>query len=110
MGLASDPVPPAVAVWSANRIVYLYTSGRTEEAIETAQGSLARVGGALGADHPMMANLYANLGAIFYRLNRPNDAMPMIRRAFELTEQATGGPHQNKLGRASCRERVCQHV
>src|SRR3546814_12600532 len=98
------------AVWSANRIVYLYTSGRTEEAIETAQGSLARVGGALGADHPMMANLYANLGAIFYRLNRPNDAMPMIRRAFELTEQATGGPHQNKLGRASCRERVCQHV
>src|SRR3546814_5032892 len=50
---------------------------------------------ALGADHPMMANLYANLGAIFYRLNRPNDAMPMIRRAFELTEQATGGPNQN---------------
>jgi len=95
MGLAIDPVPPAVAVWSANRIVYLYTSGRTEEAIETAQGSLARVGGALGADHPMMANLYANLGAIFYRLNRPNDAMPMIRRAFELTEQATGGPNQN---------------
>src|SRR3546814_2246750 len=43
----------------------------------------------------MMANLYANLGAIFYRLNRPHDAMPMIRRAFELTEQATGGPNQN---------------
>ncbi|WP_432767566.1 MAG: CHAT domain-containing protein [Sphingopyxis sp.] len=95
MGLGLDPVPPAVAIWSANRVVYLYSAGRTEEAVAAAQGSIARVGGALGADHAMMANLYANLGAILLRINRPHDAMPMIRRAFELTEKANGGPNQN---------------
>lgn len=95
MGLAIDPVPPAVAVWSANRIVYLYSAGRTEEAIAAAQNAIGRTGGALGGDHPMMANLYANFGAVLFRINRPHDAMPMIRRAFELTEKASGGPNQN---------------
>lgn len=94
IALTLDPVPPDVAMWNANRVVYLYSAGRTEEAIATAQGAIGRLGPALGADHPMMANLYANLGAILYRLNRPNDAMPMIRRAFELMEKAAGGPNQ----------------
>lgn len=93
--LAIDPVPPDVAIWYANRVAYLYSAGRTEEAIATAQGALGRLGSTLGADHPMMANLYANFGAILLRVNRPHDAMPMIRHAFELTEKSVGEPNQN---------------
>jgi len=95
IALTLDPVPPDVAIWNANRTVYLYSAGRTEDAIATAQGAIGRLTPLLGADHPMMANLYANLGAILLRVNRPNDAMPMIRRAFELTDKAAGGPNQN---------------
>ena len=95
IALTLDPVPSDVAIWNANRVVYLYSAGRTEEAVATARDAIARVGGAIGADHPMMANLYANLGAILLRVNRPHDAMPMIRRAYELTERANGGPNQN---------------
>ena len=95
VGLTLNPVPGDVAIWNANRVVYLYSSGRTEEAIATAQEAIGRLGNAIGADHPMMANLYANLGAILFRLNRPHDAMPMIRRAYELIEKAGGGPNQN---------------
>lgn len=95
MGLALDPAPPAVAIWSANRMVYLYSAGRTGDAIAAGQQALGTVGAALGADHPLLANLYANTGAILLRTERPNDAMPMIRRAFELTEAAAGGPTQN---------------
>ena len=57
IALTLDPVPADVAVWNANRTVYLYSAGRTEEAIATAQDAIARVGTAIGADHPMMANL-----------------------------------------------------
>ncbi|MDM7957662.1 CHAT domain-containing protein [Blastomonas sp.] len=95
IGLALDPVPQDVAIWSANRVVYLYTAGRTEDAVITAQDAIAKTGGALGADHPAMANLYANLGAILMRLNRPHDAMAPIRQGFELIEKANGGPNQN---------------
>ncbi|HMO77026.1 MAG TPA: CHAT domain-containing protein [Sphingopyxis sp.] len=95
IGLTLNPVPADVAIWNANRIVYLYSAGRTEEAVATAQGAVVRLGGAIGADHPMMANLYANTGAVLYRLGRPHDAMPMIRRAYELIESAGGGPNQN---------------
>ncbi|MFN3472808.1 MAG: CHAT domain-containing protein [Blastomonas sp.] len=95
IGLALDPVPQDVAIWSANRVVYLYTAGRTEDAVITAQEGIARAGAALGTDHPAMANLYANLGAILMRLNRPHDAMAPIRQGFELIEQANGGPNQN---------------
>ncbi|MBL9071835.1 MAG: CHAT domain-containing protein [Sphingopyxis sp.] len=95
IALTLDPVPPDVAIWNANRVVYLYSAGRTEKAIATAQDAIARVGPAIGPDHPMMANLYANLGAILLRVNRPHDAMPMIRHAYELTEGANGGPNQN---------------
>ena len=95
IGLALAPVPEDVAIWSANRVVYFYSSGRTEEAVATAQDGIARAGAALGTDHPALANLYANLGAILLRLNRPHDAMAPIRQAFELTEKAAGGPNQN---------------
>lgn len=95
IGLALDPVPQDVAIWSANRVVYLYSAGRTEDAIVTAQDGIAKAGAALGADHPAMANLYANLGAILMRLNRPHDAMAPIRQAYELIEKANGGPNQN---------------
>lgn len=95
IGLALDPVPQDVAIWSANRVVYLYTAGRTEDAIITAQDGIAKTGAALGADHPAMANLYANLGAILMRINRPHDAMAPIRQAYELIEKANGGPNQN---------------
>lgn len=95
IGLALDPVPQDVAIWSANRVVYLYSAGRTEDAVMTAQDGIAKTGAALGADHPAMANLYANLGAILMRLNRPHDAMAPIRQAFELIEKANGGPNQN---------------
>lgn len=95
MGLALDPVPADVAMWSANRVVYFYTAGRTEEAVATANDAIARSGAALGANNPAMANLYANLGAILLRLNRPNDAMAPIRQAFELVEVSNGGPNQN---------------
>jgi CHAT domain-containing protein len=95
MGLALDPVPEDVAIWSANRVVYYFSAGRTEEAVATANDSIAKTGAALGPDHPAMANLYANLGAILLRLNRPNDAMTPIRQAFELIEKANGGPNQN---------------
>lgn len=94
LALTIDPVPPDVAIWNANRVVYLYSAGRTEEAIATAQGAIGRLGLVLGEDHPRMANLYANLGAVLFRMSRPHDAMPMIRRAFELTEKAAGGPNQ----------------
>ncbi|MBU2340042.1 MAG: CHAT domain-containing protein [Alphaproteobacteria bacterium] len=95
MGLALDPVPEDVAIWSANRVVYFYTAGQTEEAVATATDAIGKTGSALGADHPAMANLYANFGAILLRLNRPNDAMAPIRQAFELVEKANGGPNQN---------------
>lgn len=95
MGLALTPVPADVAIWSANRVTYLYTAGRTEEAVATAQDGIARAGGALGPNHPAMASLYANLGAILLRLNRPHDAMAPIRQAFELIEKASGAPNQN---------------
>lgn len=95
IALTLDPVPGDVAIWNANRVVYLYSAGRTDEAIATAQTAIARVAPAIGADHPMMANLYANLGAILFRVNRPHDAMPMIRRAYELIEKTAGGPNQN---------------
>lgn len=95
MGLALDPVPEDVAIWSANRVAYLYSAGRTEDAIVTAHDGIARAGAALGADHPALANLYANLGAILLRLNRPQDAMAPIRQAYELIEKANGGPNQN---------------
>lgn len=95
MALRLDPVPADVAIWNANRVVYLYSAGRTEEAIAAAQTAIARVGPAIGADHPTMANLYANLGAILLRTNRPRDAMPVIRKAYELIETAAGGPNQN---------------
>lgn len=95
MGLALDPVPADVAIWSANRVVYYYTAGQTEEAVATATDAIAKTGAALGPDHPAMANLYANFGAILLRLNRPNDAMAPIRQAFELVEKANGGPNQN---------------
>lgn len=94
IGLTLNPVPGDVAIWSANRVVYLYSAGRTEEAVATAQDAVARMGVAIGVDHPMMANLYANTGAVLFRLGRPHDAMPMIRRAYELIEGA-GGPNQN---------------
>lgn len=95
MGLALTPVPEDVAIWSANRVAYLYTSGRTEDAVSTAQEAIGRTGGSLGTDHPALANLYANLGAILLRLNRPHDAMAPIRLAYELVEKASGGPTQN---------------
>ncbi|MDK2756595.1 MAG: CHAT domain-containing protein [Blastomonas fulva] len=95
IGLALDPVPQDVAIWSANRVVYFYSAGRTEDAIVTAQEGIAQAGGALGTDHPAMANLYANLGAILMRINRPHDAMAPIRQAYELIEKANGGPNQN---------------
>lgn len=95
IALTLDPVPGDVAIWNANRVVYLYSAGRTEEAIAAAQTAIARVGPAIGTEHPMMANLYANLGAILFRVNRPHDAQPMIRRAYELIEKAQGGPNQN---------------
>lgn len=95
IGLALDPVPEDVAIWSANRVAYYYTAGRTEDAIVTAQDGIAKAGAALGRDHPALANLYANLGAIQLRLNRPHDAMAPIRQAFELIEKANGGPNQN---------------
>ncbi|MBT2186534.1 CHAT domain-containing tetratricopeptide repeat protein [Sphingobium nicotianae] len=95
VALKIDPVPADVAMWNANRVVYLYSAGRTEDAIATAQNALARLTPAMGADHPAMANLYANLGAILFRTNRPHDAMPMIRRAYELIEKTNGGPNQN---------------
>lgn len=95
IGLALRPVPPDVAVWQANRVVYLFSAGRTEEAVAAAQDGVARLGAVIGADHPSMANLYANQGAVLLRLGRPRDAMQPIRRAFELVEQANGGPTQN---------------
>ncbi len=95
VALTLDPVPGDVAIWNANRVVYLFSAGRTEDAIAVAQTAIARLTPAIGADHPMMANLYANLGAILFRTNRPHDAMPMIRRAYELIEKAAGGPNQN---------------
>ncbi|MDP3550585.1 MAG: CHAT domain-containing protein [Novosphingobium sp.] len=95
IGLTLNPVPEDVAIWSANRVAYLYSAGRTENAIVTAQDGIARAGAALGPDHPAMANLYANLGAILLRLNRPHDAMVPIRQAYELIEKANGGPNQN---------------
>lgn len=105
IGLALDPVPQDVAIWSANRVVYLYTAGRTEDAVATAQDGIAKAGTALGTDHPTMANLYANLGAILMRLNRPHDAMAPIRQGFELIEKANGGPNQNS---ASMRTQFAQ--
>lgn len=95
VALTLNPVPGDVAIWNANRVVYLFSAGRTEDAIATAQTAIARLTPAIGADHPMMANLYANLGAILFRTNRPHDAMPMIRRAYELIEKSAGGPNQN---------------
>ncbi|MBN8819031.1 MAG: CHAT domain-containing protein [Sphingomonas sp.] len=95
IALTLDPVPGDVAIWNANRVAYLYSAGRTEDAIAAAQSAIARVGPAIGADHPMMSNLYANLGAILMRVNRPHDAMPMIRRAYELIEKTAGAPTQN---------------
>ena len=95
IGLKLDPVPGDVAMWSANRVAYLYTSGRTEEAIAAAQNAIGRLSPVMGPDSPLMGNLYANLGAILLRVNRPNDAMPMIRRAYEVIEKTAGGPTQN---------------
>jgi CHAT domain-containing protein/spore maturation protein SpmA len=95
IGLTLKPVPGDVAIWHANRVFYLYAAGRTDEAVAAAHRGLAMLTPALGADHPSMSNLYANLGAISLRLGRPNDAMPLIRKAFELVEKANGGPNQN---------------
>lgn len=95
IGLSLRPVPPDVAIWQANRVVYLFSAGRTEDAVAAAQDGVARLSEGIGADHPSMSNLYANQGAILLRLGRPRDAMQPIRRAFELVEQANGGPTQN---------------
>ncbi|MBB5984250.1 CHAT domain-containing tetratricopeptide repeat protein [Sphingobium lignivorans] len=94
IALKLPQVPVDVGIWYGNRVVYLYTAGRTEDAITTAQTAIARLGPAIGPEHAMMANLHANLGAIMLRVNRPRDAMPMIRRAYELLEKAAGAPTQ----------------
>jgi CHAT domain-containing protein/tetratricopeptide (TPR) repeat protein len=95
IALALAKVPGDVAIWQANRVAYLYTSGRTEEAIAAARKGIARSSAALGEGHAQMASLYANLGAILYRTGRPRDALPIIRRAFELIETAAGQANQN---------------
>jgi CHAT domain-containing protein len=95
MGERVRPVPGDIAIWYANRIVYLYSSGRTEEAIAAARHGLARSEAVLPPDHPSLTNILANLGSLLMRQGRPNDALPILRRAFELGEKANGGANQN---------------
>lgn len=95
MGLALPEPPLDVMVWQANRVAYLFTSGRTDEAIVSARQSLARSEAVFGPDHPQMGNLLANLGSILFRLGRPREAQAYLRRAFELNERVNGKPNQN---------------
>lgn len=87
--------PSDLVIWYANRTTYLFAGGRTDDAIATARAGLAWGDRNLPPDHPSMANLYANLGAMLNRQGRPVDAAPMIRRAFELVEKTSGKPTQN---------------
>lgn len=92
----SLPEPPGdLVIWYANRSVYLFTAGRTDDAIAIARTGLARGDAILPPGHPLLANLLANLGAMLTRQGRPADAAPIVRRAFELVEKAAGKPTQN---------------
>ncbi|APG61556.1 hypothetical protein LPB140_00375 [Sphingorhabdus lutea] len=95
MARTLDKVPSDIAIWLANRVAYLYTAGRTDDAIVAAQNGVATGEASIGGDNPVMANLYANLGSIYYRQGRPRDSFPMIRRAYELVEKSAGKPTQN---------------
>ena len=95
MGRSLSPVPADVAVWYSNRVAYLQTLGRSTDAVATARDGLAVSEAILPEDHPALANLYANLGAILVRQSRPKAAAPFLRHAFELIEKAAGKPNQN---------------
>ena len=95
MGKALQPVPADIAIWYANRVAYLQSLGRSDDAIATAREGIAASDGVVPKGHPALANLYANLGAILIRQGRPRTATPYLRQAFETVEQVAGTPNQN---------------
>ena len=95
MAEALEPRPADGALWYGNRVVYFRELGRDEEAVDAAYKGLAYAEGVLPAGHPLFANLYANLAMLQVRQGRPNAAIPLARRAFELVEAAAGEPNQN---------------
>lgn len=95
MGRTLRVQPPETLFWYGNRMAYLRTAGRMDDAIAAGQEALAFAGPAGLADHPAMANVSANLASLLVQVGRPNAAIPLARRAFEQVEAAAGKPSQN---------------
>lgn len=90
-----DPIPGDVVVWYANRVQYLRGAGRVADAIATGREGLQLGQKLLPANHPLLANLYANLATMLTQQGRPSAAFPLAKRAYESIEAANGGPNQN---------------
>lgn len=95
MGKALNPVPGDIAIWYANRVAYLHTLGRSDDAVATAREGIAFSEAILPKGYPAISSLYANLGAMLVRQGKPNTAIPYLRQAYESIEAVSGAPNQN---------------
>ena len=95
MGKTLSPVPGDIATWYANRVAYLHTLGRSDEAVATAREGIGLSEALLPKGHPSVSNLHANMGAMLVRQGKPNTAVPYLRQAYEAIEAVSGAPNQN---------------
>ncbi|WP_310530955.1 CHAT domain-containing tetratricopeptide repeat protein [Novosphingobium sp.] len=95
MGKALNPIPGDIATWYANRVAYLYTLGRPDEAVALAREGISLSETLLPKGHPAVSTLHANMGAMLIRQGKPNTAIPHLRQAYESIEAVSGSPNQN---------------
>ncbi|MFM6930739.1 MAG: CHAT domain-containing protein [Novosphingobium sp.] len=95
MGKALNPIPGDIATWYANRVAYLYTLGRPDDALAIAREGISLSETVLPKGHPAVSTLHANMGAMLIRQGKPITAIPHLRQAYESIEAVSGEPNQN---------------
>jgi CHAT domain-containing protein/tetratricopeptide (TPR) repeat protein len=89
-----DPIPPNVAPHFANLPVYLFNTGRLEEATEEAHSTQAMLERILPKNHPFLASNLNTLARILMELGRHAEAETVARRAADIAVARFGQSQQ----------------
>lgn len=89
-----DKIPANAAPRFANLPVYLFQTGRLEEAIEEAWGTQAILEGILPKGHPFLASNLNTLARILITLGRAAEAETVVRKAVDIAVARFGQSQQ----------------
>ncbi len=99
MALAEGDPDPVVQMFYADAIVdmgaVMTQAGRAREALPLLQRGLATWTAQMGPDHPEVASIHSNLGSMYLRLDRDDDAARELLRSLEIREQTLGVDHDS---------------